>query len=331
MKKSSILLLILFASFSALSARGSRGNAEDNKGDTARITIGLTYLDVQGFYAGVRQGILDASKAMKEYSFSFIESNSGGDISQELQFVNNALTARVDALIMSAVSTDGSLKALKNARDASVPVITYNTSVDDLDYVYAYALGDPRKFGALSGERLLQLAEQENMRTLAIGVINCETYEVCVQRREGFEAVLQENNATYEIVANQEGTELDRGIDVAIQMINANPRINIMYGESGGATLSAVRAIRKLGRVGSIFVVGSDMTTEIANELEKNDVLKGITDISGKEMGALAFELAVKAIRKEPIDAKIVPAQIRVYSSSADAKAWLETHKDGLP
>ena len=92
---------------------------------------------------------------------------------------------------------------------------------------------------------------------------------MCVQRREGFEAVLQENNAEYDIVANQEGTELDRGIDVAIQMINANPGINILYGESGGATLSAVRAIRKLGMVGKIFVVGSDMTTEIANELEK--------------------------------------------------------------
>ena len=129
------------------------------------IKIGLTYLDVQGFYAGVRQGILDASKNMEDYTFSFIESNSGGDISQELQFVNNALTARVDVLIMSAVSTDGSLKALKNAQEASVPVITYNTSVDDLDYVYAYALGDPRKFGALSGERLLEFTKKENIST----------------------------------------------------------------------------------------------------------------------------------------------------------------------
>ena len=48
-------------------------------------------------------------------------------------------------------------------------------------------------------------------------------------------------------------------------------------------------------------------------------------------MGALAFRLALKAINKEPLDAKIVPAEIQVYSSSADAKAWLETHKDGLP
>ncbi len=298
----------------------------------AEIKIGLAYLDVQGFYAGVRQGVLDASTSHAKNTFSFIESNSSGDVSKELQFVNNAITARVSVLIMSAVSTNGSRKAFKNAKKAGIPIICYNTCLEDLDaYVYTYALGDPKRFGFLSGERLVNIKKEENIKKLAVGIVNCEMYEVCVQRKEGFECALQKTKTAYDIVANQEGTELDKAIDVAIQMVNANPSINILYGESGGATLGAVRAVRKLNKVGKIFVVGSDMTTDIAQELKKNDVLKGITDISGKAMGELAFRLALKAVNKQRLNDKIVPAEIKVYRSSLDAQEWLETHKDGLP
>ncbi|STM80984.1 ABC transporter substrate-binding protein [Escherichia coli] len=47
-----------------------------------------------------------------------------------------------------------------------------------------------------------------------IAVINCEAFEVCVQRRKGFEEVLKARVPGAQIVANQEGTVLDKAISV---------------------------------------------------------------------------------------------------------------------
>ena len=55
-------------------------------------------------------------------------------------------------------------------------------------------------------------------------------------------------------------------------MYKRQPDLNAIMGESGGATLGAVKAVRNQNQAGKIAVFGSDMTTEIAQELE--DVYK---------------------------------------------------------
>lgn len=70
-------------------------------------------------------------------------------------------------------------------------------------------------------------------------------------------------------------------------------------GESGGATLGAVKAVRNQNQAGKIAVFGSDMTTEIAQELENNQVLKAVVDISGKKMGNAVLAQTLKVINKQ--------------------------------
>ncbi|MFP1557233.1 substrate-binding domain-containing protein [Escherichia coli] len=101
-----------------------------------------------------------------------------------------------------------------------------------------------------------------------IAVINCEAFEVCVQRRKGFEEVLKSRVPGAQIVANQEGTVLDKAISVGEKLIISTPDLNAIMGESGGATLGAVKAVRNQNQAGKIAVFGSDMTTEIAQELK---------------------------------------------------------------
>lgn len=46
------------------------------------MTIGAIYLDTQGYYAGVRQGVQDAAKD-SSVQVQLIETNAQGDISKE--------------------------------------------------------------------------------------------------------------------------------------------------------------------------------------------------------------------------------------------------------
>ena len=297
------------------------------------VKIGAIYMDAQGYYAGVRKGIQDAA-AEAGTNLNVIETNAQGDVSKESSFIDTLIAAGVQAIITSPVSADGSYRSIQRAHDAGIPVICYNTCLSEADqteFVSAYAVGDPFEFGNRLGQVAADYFVAQGIAEPKIAVLNCEFVEVCVTRREGFEAALSEKVPGYQIVDNQEGAILDKAVSVASTMLTAHADLDAIFGEAGGATLGAARAIRAQNRVGDVVVFGGDMTTEIAQELEQFDVIKAVVDISGQGMGRLAFAQAINVIQgKPPADIK-VPYDIDLYASAEDGKGWLDAHADGIP
>lgn len=297
------------------------------------MTIGAIYLDTQGYYAGVRQGVQDAAKA-SEVKVQLIETNAQGDISKESSFIDTLVARNVDAIILSAVSENGSSRTIRRASEAGIPVLCYNTCISQKGvdkYVSAWLVGDPMEFGRKLGQAAAAYFVAKNITEPKIAVINCEAYEVCVQRRKGFEEALKAKVPGMKIVANQEGTVLDKAISVGEKLIISMPDIDAIMGESGGATLGAVKAVRNQNQAGKIAVFGSDMTTEIAQELQNNQVLKAVVDISGKKMGDAVFAQTLNVINKTPPKEKVIQVPIDLYTQAEDGKQWLATHVDGLP
>lgn len=297
------------------------------------VSVGVLYLDSQGYYAGVRSGIQQAA-AQSGVSARVLDSNSGGDLSRESSFIDSMIASKVSAIVVSATSVDGSVRAIRAASRAGIPVVCYNTCINQRgvdQYVYAYVVGDAYAFGQKLGEAAADYLLKAGVTHPRIGILNCEFLEVCTQRRKGFEEALKRRIPDAQIVANQEGTILDKAISTAQAMLAAQPGINVLVGESGGATLGATKAVEKSGRAGSVVVFGCDMTADIANELASGTVLKGIVDVSGVEVGKLAFAQAMDAAQGKKLTSKIVPATITAYTSPSAANAWRKAHADGLP
>lgn len=312
-------------------ATADTGSTDGAAASGEEIRIGAIYLDSQGYYGGVKAGVQNAADE-SGLNVKFIETNPGGDVSKESEFMNTLVSSGVNAIIISAASTDSSVPAIKQAFDAGIPVICYNTCVNDeatKAYVSAYVIGDPIKFGEELGKAAVAEFTAAGITAPKMGVLNCEQYEVCVARLKGFKDALTAGLPDTEFVANQEGAEVDKAVPVAEQMLTANPEINGLYGEAGGATIGAYKAVTTANKVGQIFVFGSDMTTEIATELEKGDVLKSVVDISGLAVGKLAWAAVQDAIDGKDGDLT-VQAPIDLYAP-ADAAEWLTAHPDGLP
>jgi simple sugar transport system substrate-binding protein len=297
------------------------------------LKVGAIYMDAQGFYAGVRKGIqTGAGEAGRK--LDIVETNAQGDVSKESSFIDSLISAGVQAIIVSPVSADGSYRAIRRAHDAGIPVVCYNTCLNDEDmkeYVSAYAVGDPFEFGHKLGDAAADYFIAEKNDAPKIAVLNCEFVEVCVTRRKGFEEALMAKVPGAKIVANQEGAVLDKAVSVAGTMLSSNPEIDAFFGEAGGATLGAARAIKSQGKTGQVVVFGGDMTTEIAQELADFSVIKAVVDISGQGLGKLALAQAIKSIDGEPPESIKVPYEIDVYKSVDDGKAWLKAHADGIP
>lgn len=316
-----------------LSATLALGGLVSASAQEKDLKVGAIYMDAQGFYAGVRKGIqTGAGEAGRK--LDIIETNAQGDVSKESSFIDSLISAGVQAIIVSPVSADGSYRSIRRAHDAGIPVICYNTCLNDKDmaeYVSAYAVGDPFQFGHKLGDAAGDYFIAAKMTEPKIAVLNCEFVEVCVTRRKGFEDALMAKVPGAKIVANQEGATLDKAVSVASTMLSSNPDLDAFFGEAGGATLGAARAVKSQGRTGKTVVFGGDMTTEIAQELADNTVIKAVVDISGQGLGKLALTQAINAIDgKKPADIR-VPYNIDLYASADAGKEWLKAHSDGVP
>ena len=108
MRIKSILLLVFSAlvPFSSLGAAGSDDANSGTNGDGA-LQIGVIYLDAQGYYAGVRAGVQNRSAELGR-EVNIIETNARGDAAKESSFISTLAAAGIDALVLSAVSADGS-------------------------------------------------------------------------------------------------------------------------------------------------------------------------------------------------------------------------------
>lgn len=326
----------------ALALAGCGGGGEpappggSSSGDAAKksqMTIGAVYLDTQGFYAGVKKGVgLEASESGVEVKF--VETNTQGDVSKESEFVQTLISSQADAILLSAASAKASVPALRSAHNEGVPVICYNTCIAPEEagqYVYGYAYGDPTEFGYQTGKAAAEYFKAEKIDSPTIGVLNCEFVEVCVNRRKGFEKALTELVPGYELVANQEGTDPEKSIGVAENILTANPELDAFYGESGGAATGAVKAVQNAGRTGKTVVFGSDMTVDLAKALVDGKILKASIDVSGTAVGRAAMKAAIAAVNGEKPAAVDIPVPIDVYTTADQGNEWLTTHADGIP
>lgn len=321
------LLTALLGITLALSLAACGGRAGENG------RIGVIYLNAEGFYAGVKQGVqstLEADGAAPQ----LLQTNIQSDASRESTFIDTISSVHADALIVSPASATASIPALELAHESDVPVICYNTCVEEQAarrYVSAYVLGDPTEFGAASGRQMGDYFKDQGIANPKVGVVNCEQFEVCIDRRKGFEAALLKKVPGAKVVANQEGLTLDEALERAEQMLTSDPDIDAFYGEAGSQTIGAVRAVRARGLEGKVVVFGGDMSTQAAEQLEDNSILKGVTDISGIKVGELAAGAAQRVLDGEDPDEFIIPAPIDEYVGKKAATDWIETHPDGIP
>ncbi|MBM9464431.1 substrate-binding domain-containing protein [Aeromicrobium sp. YIM 150415] len=295
--------------------------------------VGVVYLNAEGYYAGVQRG-LEATFDGADRDPQLIATNIQSDASRESTFVDTISSVQADALILSPASATASIPAIRLAHENDVPVICYNTCIEDEaaeKYVSGYILGDPTEFGAASGRQMGDYFIEQGIDDPQVAVVNCEQFEVCIQRREGFEAALLERVPGAQIVANQEGLTLDAAVERAEQILTAHPDVDAFYGEAGSQMIGAVRAIGARGLEGEVVVFGGDMSTQAAQMLHDNSILKGVTDISGIKVGELAAETALQILAGDEPDELVIPAPIDEYATADSGADWIDTHPDGIP
>jgi simple sugar transport system substrate-binding protein len=305
-------------------------NAPQATSAPEELTIGALWLDASEFYTGVKTGI-EAGAAKSTVKINLLGNNSQGDAAVEAEQMQTLIGANVNAIIISAVSEDSSLALIKQASEAGIPVICYNTCIAKADaekYVYAWVTGDHRQQGGGVGKAAGEYFVAQGMTAPKIAVVSCERYGACQDRIAGFTEELLKLVPDAQIVDNQEALEVDKAVEVATNMLTANSEIDAFYGEAGNMVAGAAVAVKQAGLSGKVVIFGHDITPTTAELLIDGSIVKYINAMLAEDFGQTTIDLALDAINGKASPGVIYNMTPKDFFSTKpdEVKAWLDAH-----
>ncbi len=237
---------------------GSDGSSGTDKagggggGGGGEITIGVSVADQKSlFYVAEADGIKTAAK---EAGVKIVLLSADNNSTQQVNQVNDLITQGVDALIFTAQDATAAAAGVRAANRADIPVIAVDQKPEGGEGKLAtYIATDSVKAAeALCTWMFEQMGGKGEIGILQ-GVLG-STAEL--QRSEGCKKALDATPGIKVVATQSANWDETEGYKAAQNMLQANPGIKAIFGESDAMGLGAAKAAKDAGR--DIIAVGID-------------------------------------------------------------------------
>jgi simple sugar transport system substrate-binding protein len=193
---------------------------------------------------------------------------------------------------------------MKSIKDAGIPLICFGNCTDDAaspEIVDGVVQSDNTALGTGTGEVAAEYIKSELGGTAIIGILNCDSFEVCKLRKSGFKQALEDAGVEATYVADQEAYIADKATTVATNVLSADPTINLLWAANEGGTQGEISAVANSG--GTVPVFGTDMSDQMATALiDPNNIFQATTGQDAIGTAQEAYRMAVKAVAGEAND-----------------------------
>ena len=263
---------------------------------------GIVFQEDQ-FFRLILFGMRDAAE---KGGAEFFAANSLNKPDKEMQLVNTYIARKVDAIVISPLSRKASQAAIKRANDKGITIITYNSTIDAA-FPASYIESDQFDLGAQTGRAARKYIEENlgGKAKIAILAFKSQVPEQSNQRSDGFKSEVTKL-PDVRIVAEQDAWLAEMAVKKCGDILTANPDVNIIWAANEGGTVGSVMAVKNAGKAGRVAVFGTDTSEQLISFLLSEDnILQAITGQRPYEIGSMAVEYALKALRDEPIEKKV--------------------------
>lgn len=228
------------------------------------------------------------------------------DLNKQLSDVEDFITRKVDAIIISPVDSKGVQAAIIKAEKAGIPVITVDVAAEGVPVV-THVATDNYAGGVEAGRLMGKLLNGKGK----VAIIDYPALQSVVARVEGFKKGLADTPEV-KIVAIQTGITRAEALTVAQNMMQAHPDLNGLFGFGDDAALAAVIAA-KSARNDNIKIIGFDGMKEARDAVDSDKTFVAVIRQYPDQMGAKAIDAAVDHLNGKPV-AKLIPVAPGIYT-----------------
>ena len=317
--KKFLAVLSAFCMFTAmLTGCGAKDAATDTAAEGAVTTsssdtmIALITMDsIDQHWVTLNEG---AQKAAAELGVDvqFMAPNTKDD-AQQIECVNNAVSAGAKAIIVAANGPDSISSALKEAADAGVKIV-YVDSPANVEAEATFST-DNKAAGKTAGEEMIKALSDAGITSGSIGIINVNAAtDSCVAREEGFRSAFE--GSDFELLETQYG-EGDAAKSQSIAENYITQGVVGIFGCNEGSTTGAGNAIKASGDA-SVVGVGFDKSDAILGLIE-GGYLHATMAQNPDVMGYEGVKAAVKAINGEELGGVVTDTGVSVLTADSAA------------
>jgi len=210
------------------------------------------------------------------------------DLERQVAMVDAAILQGVDAIIISAVSSEGIIPAIMRARAAGITIINFDTRIADPAMLDAF-VGADDVYGAYKAGRFIaaQIGGQGTVG-LITGLLAQSTG---VDRREGFLRAVA-NYPGITVVEHSADWRSDLAANVTNAMLTTHPDIRAIFASNDQMAVGMVSAVRAAGRRDGMVLVGYDGILDAVN-LVLDGGLDAFVALPNIEQAQIGVRLAV--------------------------------------
>lgn len=279
----------------AMSGCSADKNVSDS-GEAAKGDIAVIVKSKQApeYWDVVNNGAKDAGAEIG-YNIVLDAPATESDVSDQIKMIDDAVSAKCKAIVISPINTNDLNDSIKKATDAGVTVVTIDSrcSLDNVVYIGT----DNRAAGNVAGREAK--AYLDGTRNVAI-VALAEGSDVSDQRADGFAEVIQTEEGVTIVETTYCNADRNTAKAQALELIEKYPDLELIYGVNQTSTLGICDAVAEKGLADKIDVIGIDSSEEEI-EFLSTGVLDGAVIQNPYNMGYLGVRNAAKLIDGENV------------------------------
>ena len=280
------------------------------------LVFGATYMTMNNpFYEVINN---ELKKEIEKKGDELIVRNPELDIDKQNEQIEEFVAKEVDGIFVNPIDSS-KLTSLQSAREAGIPIIAIDASVDNTDLIDCLIESDNYDAGVLCAQNMMQRMQSAN-----IVLLKHSTVESALSRIQGFVDIIKDY-PQYRIIdfAECEG-QLERSMPAMQAILKEHSNINVVMALNDPAALGALAAIESLNRT-NILVYGVDGTPDLKSLIKQSPLIAGTVAQSPIKFGILAAKNMYKILERKDIPKTIeVPVTLITKDNidSYNVKGW---------
>lgn len=245
------------------------------------------------FWQAVKAG---ADKAGEELgvTVTFEGPDNETQVDKQMDMLSAALANKPSAIGFAALDSQAAIPLLRQAQEAKIPVIAFDSGVDS-DIPLATAATDN-----LAADKLAELIGDAGK---VAAVAHDQTSRTGVDRRDGFVNRMKEAHPNIEIVAVEYGGgDHLKSTEITKAILTANPDLKGIFGTNEGSAIGVVNGVREAGA--DVVIVGYD-SGKAQTDAIREGLMAGAITQNPVGIGYETVKAAVAAAKGESVPAQI--------------------------
>jgi len=256
------------------------------------------------FWKSVHAGAENAAKEIGDIQILWkgplLENDRDGQISVVQDFV----TKKVDGIILAPLDKQALVDAVKDAQAANIPVLIFDSALQDESITISYVATDNFKGGQLAGQRLGE--SMGGMGSVVMLRYNAGS-ESTEQREDGFLDAIKASFPNIKVLSSNEyaGTTPESSLDKATQILTKHKsEVSGIFAVCEPNAAGVLKALEETGLAGKVKFVAFDPNKELIQGMADGKV-HGIVLQDPVTMGYESVKRLVAHLKGEKVERRI--------------------------